>query len=127
MNYKLEKFWNTSIPFFSAIVAKWTINLKSFEIHFQASTNIEIVSMKYKLEKFWNTRLNNFEEVKEKMNYKLEKFWNLFFSKNDELIAGMNYKLEKFWNGLKIIFETFLFLWTINLKSFEIKESFTMV
>ena len=34
MNYKLEKFWNSitaNIPLFSVI---WTINLKSFEIHF---------------------------------------------------------------------------------------------
>ena len=32
MNYKLEKFWNTQKAAIIQILARWTINLKSFEI-----------------------------------------------------------------------------------------------
>ena len=56
------------------------------------------------------------------MNYKLEKFWNSTSTNNQILYLQMNYKLEKFWNVN--IAEQLLhkFVWTINLKSFEIKE-----
>ena len=32
MNCKLEKFWNFSEEFEAEVIAKWTVNLKSFEI-----------------------------------------------------------------------------------------------
>ena len=32
MNYKLEKFWNSSVSQFTGSILWWTINLKSFEI-----------------------------------------------------------------------------------------------
>ena len=55
------------------------------------------------------------------MNYKLEKFWNIGRDTKSMDGFGMNYKLEKFWNvygGEKIWQEE---VWTINLKSFEIR------
>ena len=55
------------------------------------------------------------------MNYKLEKFWNEYTSEWKITGKSMNYKLEKFWNPKFIeLIAVFCFLWTINLKSFEI-------
>ena len=55
------------------------------------------------------------------MNYKLEKFWNNKFQYFSFIWKLMNYKLEKFWNLLKKLNSLGSSVWTINLKSFEIK------
>ena len=98
MNYKLEKFWNSSL--FGTL----------------ASLNF----MNYKLEKFWN--LNNSENIffLISMNYKLEKFWNKKGLVTKEEMKAMNYKLEKFWNWDISSDIVNSIVWTINLKSFEI-------
>ena len=56
------------------------------------------------------------------MNYKLEKFWNYIQSLLHWAIFTMNYKLEKFWNENNSTKPSKAFLWTINLKSFEILD-----
>ena len=53
------------------------------------------------------------------MNYKLEKFWNLAYGFDYKVKDKMNYKLEKFWNRVSRVIPTLFFVWTINLKSFE--------
>ena len=55
------------------------------------------------------------------MNYKLEKFWNSNTENIYYKIQEMNYKLEKFWNSVKKSLQDIETLWTINLKSFEIR------
>ena len=55
MNYKLEKFWNSSINFSTSAITIWTINLKSFEIKVTRLKAEKSFEMNYKLEKFWNT------------------------------------------------------------------------
>ena len=56
MNYKLEKFWNTSYfkEHFSS--SSWTINLKSFEMEVDDFYTNVTEKMNYKLEKFWNNK-----------------------------------------------------------------------
>ena len=54
------------------------------------------------------------------MNYKLEKFWNTNSFSFKIQLKIMNYKLEKFWNFFIFFSISYSFLWTINLKSFEI-------
>ena len=55
------------------------------------------------------------------MNYKLEKFWNLKDIKLIKTNIEMNYKLEKFWNDVDFDNKEKKKIWTINLKSFEIR------
>jgi len=57
MNYKLEKFWNIHYSIFSPPFARWTINLKSFEITEKEAQKVIDSKMNYKLEKFWNCSL----------------------------------------------------------------------
>ena len=77
--------------------------------------------MNYKLEKFWNRVLISGGTNLKAMNYKLEKFWNLYFCPFSINSSNMNYKLEKFWNDVDFDNKEKKKIWTINLKSFEIR------
>ena len=102
MNWKLEKFWNAFSYFWDFVDNPWTVNLKSFEICYFTSNYPRFC-----------------------MNCKLEKFWNAFKSDKDIFISIMNCKLEKFWNFNHLTISFFYFLWTINLKSFEIFDVYS--
>ena len=55
MNCKLEKFWNVYLGFISQDMPTWTVNLKSFEIHYLYFFLYSTALMNCKLEKFWNS------------------------------------------------------------------------
>ena len=56
------------------------------------------------------------------MNCKLEKFWNAFLFPINVFSPKMNCKLEKFWNKDEMIEAKMdALIWTVNLKSFEIR------
>ena len=76
--------------------------------------------MNCKLEKFWNEEAEFIEMIAIPMNCKLEKFWNNNKELNNNNLNKMNCKLEKFWNGARSLILVTSYIWTVNLKSFEI-------
>ena len=77
--------------------------------------------MNCKLEKFWNCITAAGVYFPNGMNCKLEKFWNSNSSWYSSFTLLMNYKFEKFWNCSGETHLNNSFVWTVNLKSFEIK------
>ena len=73
---------------------------------------------------FWN-----YLEIKDlftlsTMNLKHEMFWNFTKWSAGFLEAIMNLKHEMFWNRLPNIINTLLFfIWTLNMKCFEIQKT----
>ena len=57
MNCKLEKFWNYKDFAKVRDEVRWTVNLKSFEIHKFPHFLFCTLVMNCKLEKFWNVKI----------------------------------------------------------------------
>ena len=79
--------------------------------------------MNYKLKKFWNPIKQFLFQDISLMNYKLKKFWNNISKAGSVFLIPMNYKLKKFWNWFETQLCYNIVWWTINLKSFEIKQN----
>ena len=132
MNYKLEKFWNARENFKNTELEIMNYKLEKFWNNKYSAFLIKVKTMNYKLEKFWNRdgsygmilkgrwtiNLKSFEIIPSLL--KLEKFWNYSITPYSTVAINMNYKLEKFWNGARSLILVTSYIWTINLKSFEI-------
>ena len=76
--------------------------------------------MNLKHEMFWN--LTAFADLEDqvKMNLKHEMFWNSYLQKYDGYRGEMNLKHEMFWNFKASSWGIIFFIWTLNMKCFEI-------